>query len=158
MSQPHVVILESRRFPDITEQWYNVAVSALTQQAITFSRVTVPHSADLPIAFRMLLDAAHHSEADNLRSPDGYLVLGLDYKGDVAEQSHFLIWEKLLHLATTAGVPFSNVLLLENDRGNVDQVSHAHTAKINLAVQSLVNLLMLRYQLFNPPHSYSLAA
>jgi 6,7-dimethyl-8-ribityllumazine synthase len=44
MHQPHVVILESRRFPDITEQWYNVAVGALTQQGITFSRVTVPHA------------------------------------------------------------------------------------------------------------------
>ena len=31
MHQPHVVILESRRFPDITEQWYNIAVGALTQ-------------------------------------------------------------------------------------------------------------------------------
>ncbi len=151
MHQPHVVILESRRFPDITEQWYNIAVGALTQQGITFSRVTVPSSADLPLALRMLLDAAHNQDSANLRTPDGYLVLGLDYKGDVAEQTHYAISEKLLDLATDAGLPLSTVMTFEKEGEELGQAATRYTSKIQLAVQSLVNLMMLRHQLYNVP-------
>lgn len=151
MHQPHVAILESRRFPDITEQWYNMAVGALTQQGITFSRITVPHSADLPIVLRMLLDTAHNPESTSIRSPDGYLVLGLDYKGDLAEENHQCIWKTLLNLATHAGVPFSSVLAFEKEGDNLSQAATRYTSKIQLSVQSLVNLMMLRHQLINPP-------
>lgn len=151
MHQPHVVLLESRRFPDITEQWYNVAVSALTQQGITSSRVTVPSSADLPVAFRMLLETTHHSENTNLRVPDGYLVLGLNYKGDMAEENHHYVWESVLNLATNAGIPFSNVLVFEKEGDGLTNAATRYASKIQLAVQSLVNLMMLRHQLLNPP-------
>ena len=151
MQQPHVVILESRRFPDITEQWYNVAVGALTQQGITFSRVTVPHSADLPIALRMLLESAHHAENTNIRMPDGYLLLGLNYKGDIAEENHHCVWDAVLNLATDAGQPFSSVLVFENEGNDLNHAATRYVSKIQLAVQSLVNLMMLRHQLLNPP-------
>lgn len=151
MHQPHVVILESRRFPDITEQWYNLAVAALTQQGITFSRVTVPHSADLSLALRMLLDTANHSENTSLRAPDGYLVLGLNYKGDIAEENHHCIWEAILNLATNAGMPFSSVLGFEKEGDDLANAATRYASKIQLAVQSLVNLMMLRHQLLNPP-------
>lgn len=151
MHQPHVVILESRRFPDITEQWYNVAVGALTQQGISISRVTVPHSTDLPIAFRMLLDKVHNSENASLRSPDGYLVLGLNYKGDMHEQNHHNVWQLVYELATKAGLPFSSVLEFEEEGPNLANAATRYVSKIQLAVQSLVNLMMLRHQLIHPP-------
>ncbi len=151
MHQPHVVILESRRFPDITEQWYNVAVGALTQQGITYSRVTVPNSVDLPIALRILLDAAHHSENANIRTPEGYLILGLNYKGDIAEENHYCIWDTLLNLTTHAGVPSSSVVVFEKEGGDLNHAATRYVSKIQLAVQSLVNLMMLRHQLLNPP-------
>jgi 6,7-dimethyl-8-ribityllumazine synthase len=151
MHQPNIVILESRRFPDITEQWYNVAVGALTQQAISISRVTVPHSADLPIAFRMLLDTAHHSENSSIRSPDGYLVLGLNYKGDMDEQNHHNIWQLVYELATKAGLPFASVLEFEREGAELTNAATRYVSKIQLAIQSLVNLMMLRHQLIHPP-------
>ncbi len=151
MHQPHVVILESRRFPDITEQWYNVAVGALTQQGISISRVTVPHSADLPIAFRMLLDKAHDSENSTLCAPDGYLVLGLNYKADMPEQNHHNVWQLVYELATKAGLPFASVLEFEKEGSDLTNAATRYVSKIQLAVQSLVTLMMLRHQLIHPP-------
>jgi 6,7-dimethyl-8-ribityllumazine synthase len=153
MHQPHVVILESRRFPDITEQWYNVAVGALNQQGIIISRVTVPNSADLPIALRMLLDTAHLSESSSLHAPDGYLVLGLNYKGDMSEQNHNSTWQTLQKLATKAGLPFASVLEFEQEGFELANAATRYVSKIQLAVQSLVTLMMLRHQLINPPFS-----
>lgn len=151
MHQPHIVILESRRFPDITEQWHNVAVSALTQQGITHSRITVPNSADLPIALRMLLDATHHSEKTHIRTPDGYLILGLNYKGDMTEENHNCIWDTVLNLTTHAGVPSSSVVIFEKTGEDLHHAATRYVSKIQLAVQSLVNLMMLRHQLLNSP-------
>ena len=153
MHQPHIVILESRRFPDITEQWYNVAVSALTQQGIGISRITVPNSTDLPIAFRMLLDAAHQTNNSNIRSPDGYLLLGLNYKGDKSEQYHNNIWKLVHELATNAGLPFASVMEFEHEAAELTNAATRYVSKIQLAVQSLVNLMMLRHQLIYPPFS-----
>ena len=151
MHQPHVVILESRRFPDITEQWYNVAVSELTQQGITYSRITVPNSADLPIALKMLLNAAHNSENVNIRTPDGYLILGLNCKGDIAEENHHCIWKTLLDLTTQAGIPSASVVIFEKESNDLNHAATRFISKIQLAIQSLINLMMLRHQLLNPP-------
>lgn len=156
MHQPHVVILESRRFPDITEQWYNVAVSALTQQGISYSRITVPNSADLPIALRIFLDATHQPENINIRIPDGYLILGLNYKGDIAEENHHCIWDTILNLTTQAGVPSSSIVVFEKESEDLNHAATRYVSKIQLAVQSLVNLMMLRHQLLNP--SFAAAA
>lgn len=153
MQQPHIVILESRRFPDITEQWYSIAVSALSQQGIGVSRVTVPTSADLTIALRMLLDAGHQSENNNLLPPDGYLTLGLNYKGDISEQNHNCIWQLLQDLATKTGIPYASVLEFEHNSSDLNIAATSYTSKVQLAVQSLVNLMMLRHQLHNPPFS-----
>lgn len=147
MHQSHVVILESRRFPDITEQWYNIAVNSLAQQGITHSRITVPNSADLPIALRILLETVHHSNDSNIRIPDGYLILGLNCNGDIAEENHHSIWEAILSLTTQAGVPASNVLLFEKDGHELNHSATRYISKIQLAIQSLVNLMMLRHQL-----------
>jgi len=149
MHQPHVVILESRRFPDVTEQWYNVAVSALTQQGITHSRVTVPNSADLPIALQMLLSKTHLADKTNIRIPDGYLILGLNCKGDIPEENHHHIWDTILTLTTHAAVPSSSVVIFEKETRELNNASFV--SKIQLAVQSLVNLMMLQNQLLNPP-------
>ncbi len=151
MHQPNIVILESRRFPDITEQWYNVAVGALTQQGISISRVTVPSSADLPIALSMLLDTAHHSENSTLLAPDGYLVLGLNYKGDMPEQTHHNVWKLVHELATKASIPFSSVFEFEKEGTELSNAATRYVSKIQLAVQSVVNLMMLRHQLIHPP-------
>lgn len=151
MHQPHVVILESRRFADITEQWYNVAIGALAQQGISVSRVTVPYTTDLPIAFRMLLDAAHTSENSTLRSPDGYLVLGLNFKGDMDEQNHQNVWQLLYELATKVSLPFVSVLEFIKEGADLENAATRYVPKIQLAVQSLTNLMMLRHQLTHPP-------
>ena len=153
MHQPHIVILESRRFPDITEQWYNVAVGALSQQGIGVSRVTVPNSADLTVALHMLLDAAHHSETSSLLSPDGYLVLGLNYKGETSEHNHNCIWQLLQDLATKTGIPFASVLEFEQEGAELSNAATRYVSKVQLAVQSLVTLMMLRHQLVHPPFS-----
>lgn len=153
MHQPHIVILESRRFPDVTEQWYNAAVSALSQQGIGVSRVTVPTSADLTIALRMLLDAAHHSETSSLLTPDGYLVLGLNYKGDTSEQNHNFVWQLLQDLAIKSGVPYASVLEFEQNGAELSNAATRYISKVQLAVQSLVNLMMLRHQLVHLPFS-----
>lgn len=156
MHQSHVVILESRRFPDITEQWYNVAVNALAQQGITHSRITVPNSTDLPLALRILLDTVHHSNDSSMRIPDGYLILGLNCNGDIPEENHHSIWDALLNLTTQAGVAASSVFVFEKESKNLTQSATRHISAIQLAIQSLVNLMMLRHQLVNP--SFSAAA
>ncbi|MCE2715868.1 MAG: 6,7-dimethyl-8-ribityllumazine synthase [Pseudomonadota bacterium] len=151
MHQSHVVILESRRFPDITEQWYNVAVNALTQQGITHSRVTVPNSADLPIALRILLEIIHHSNDPNVRVPDGYLILGLNCDGDIAQENHHSIWDAILNLTTQAGVPASSVIVFEKEGQDLNHSATRYISKIQLSIQSLVNLMMLRHQLSGSP-------
>lgn len=156
MHQSHVVILESRRFPDITEQWYNMAVNALAQQGTTHSRITVPNSADLPIALRMLLNTVHLSNDSNMRIPDGYLILGLNCNGDMMEQNHHSIWDAILNLTTQAGVAASNVLIFEKEGENLNYSATRYASTIQSAVQSLINLMMLRHQLLNP--SFSVAA
>lgn len=153
MHQSHVVILESRRFPDITEQWYNVAVSSLAQQGITSSRITVPSSADIPLALRILLDSVHHSNGLNMRVPDGYLILGLSCNSDILEQNHHSVWDAVLNLTTQAGVPASNILVFERETSNVNQAATRYIPNLQLAIQSLVNLMMLRHQLLNPTFS-----
>jgi hypothetical protein len=98
-----------------------------------------------------MLLASHHSENTGLRAPDGYLVLGLNYKGDMAEENHHCVWEAVLNLATNAGFPFSSVLAFEKEGDDLGHAATRYVSKIQLAVQSLVNLMMLRHQLLNPP-------
>lgn len=145
--QAHVVILESRRFPDITDQWYATSTAALTKQFISFSRVTVPHVNDLPLAYRLLTESAHNPKNKTMRIPDGYLMLGINYKGDTSLENHNSVWNCVLNLATQTGMPFASVLEYETEGEALGHAGLKYTSKINLAVQSLVSSLVLRQQL-----------
>jgi 6,7-dimethyl-8-ribityllumazine synthase len=77
----HILIVEARFYPDISDELLRGATAALSAAGATFDRVEVPGVFEIPGAIRMAIAAT-----DAAPKYDGYLVLGCVIRG---ETSHY---------------------------------------------------------------------
>jgi len=73
----HILIIEARYYPDISDELLSGATAALHAAGATFDRVEVPGVFEIPAAIRMAIAAS-----DPAPKYDGYLVLGCVIRGE----------------------------------------------------------------------------
>lgn len=104
-----ILIVEARFYDDIADALLAGATRALEKAGVTFDRVTVPGSLEVPAAIAIALDAAERAG----RPYDGAVALGCVIRGDTI---HFDIVAKesargLMDLAVTRLLPLGNGIL-----------------------------------------------
>lgn len=73
----HILIVEARFYPDISDELLRGATAALGAAGATFDRVDVPGVFEIPGAIRMAVAAT-----DSTPKYDGYLALGCVIRGE----------------------------------------------------------------------------
>lgn len=78
MYVPHVVVIEVRNVPSISDRLYQKTVKILEQSNVGHSRVSVPSLLGSPVAIRIIIEATRGAavSGSDWRRPDGYIVLG----------------------------------------------------------------------------------
>ncbi|MGH6960470.1 MAG: 6,7-dimethyl-8-ribityllumazine synthase, partial [Dongiaceae bacterium] len=73
----HILIVEARYYPRISDELLRGATAALSAVGATFDRVEVPGVFEIPAAIRMAVAAT-----DSAPKYDGYLALGCVIRGE----------------------------------------------------------------------------
>ena len=109
----HILIVEARYYPDISDELLRGATAALSAAGATFDRVEVPGVFEIPGAIRMAVAAT-----DQAPRYDGYLVLGCVIRGEtthydiVANESSRALQTLVCEFALALGF---GVLTVENE-------------------------------------------
>jgi 6,7-dimethyl-8-ribityllumazine synthase len=104
-----ILIVESRFYNDISDELLKGATRVLEAAGVTFDRVTVPGSLEIPAAIAIAVDAAQRKR----RPYEGAVALGCVIRGDtihfeiVSEQSA----RGLMDLAIARKLPIGNGIL-----------------------------------------------
>ncbi len=77
---PHIMIVESRFYPDLADELARGAIERLERAGATYKRVAVPTLFEVPIAIRYAIRAVEIFPAR--KRFDGYLALGCAVKSD----------------------------------------------------------------------------
>src|ERR1700756_2263166 len=104
-----ILVVESRFYEDISDALLAEATRVLEAAQVSFERITVPGSLEIPAAIAMALDAAERAG----RPYDGVVALGCVIRGDTI---HFEIVSTqsaraLLDLSVARRVPIGNGIL-----------------------------------------------
>ncbi len=83
---PHVLIVESRFYEDISDELLKGASGALEAAGASFERVSVPGAFEIPAAILMGLRSMEFSAAR--RRFDGYVALGCIIRGETSHYDH----------------------------------------------------------------------
>jgi 6,7-dimethyl-8-ribityllumazine synthase len=104
-----VLIAEARFYDDIADALLEGATAALTKAGVTFDRVTVPGSLEVPAAIAIAVDAAERQG----RPYDGAVALGCVIRGDTIhfEIVSFESARALMDLAVTRKLPLGNGII-----------------------------------------------
>jgi 6,7-dimethyl-8-ribityllumazine synthase len=141
----HVLIVEARFYPQISDELLRGATAALSAAGATFDRVAVPGVFEIPGAIRMAVAAAER------RRYDGILALGCVIRGEtthydiVANESARALQELVAEFALALGF---GVLTVENEaqawaRARVDKKNKgAEAAQACLAMIDLKRRLL----------------
>jgi 6,7-dimethyl-8-ribityllumazine synthase len=104
-----VLIAEARFYDDIAEALLTGAAAALTKAGVSFDRVTVPGSLEVPAAIAIAVDAAERQG----KPYDGAVALGCVIRGDTIhfEIVSFESARALMDLAVTRKLPLGNGII-----------------------------------------------
>ena len=127
----HILIVEARFYPDISDELLRGATAALSAAGATFDRVEVPGVFEIPAAIRMAVAAT-----DSAPKYDGYLALGCVIRGEtthydiVANESSRALQILVCQFALAIGF---GVLTVENEaqawaRARVNEMNKAGEA------------------------------
>jgi len=111
----HILIVEARFYPDISDELLRGATAALGAAGATFDRVEVPGVFEIPAAIRMAVGAMGSPAAPKY---DGYLALGCVIRGEtthydiVANESSRALQGLVCEFALALGF---GVLTVENE-------------------------------------------
>ncbi len=83
---PHVLIVESRFYEDISDELLKGASGALEAAGASFERVSVPGAFEIPAAIHMGLRSMEFHAAR--RRFDGYVALGCIIRGETSHYDH----------------------------------------------------------------------
>jgi len=104
-----VLIAEARFYDDIADALLRGAAAALTKAGVSFDRVTVPGSFEVPAAIAIAVDAAERQG----NPYDGAVALGCVIRGDTIhfEIVSFESARALMELAVTRKLPLGNGII-----------------------------------------------
>jgi 6,7-dimethyl-8-ribityllumazine synthase len=84
--QPHVMLIEARFYPAITDELVRGAVAALGESGATYERFAVPGAFEIPAAIQMAVRARSFSTLT--RRFDGYVTLGCVMRGETTHYDY----------------------------------------------------------------------
>ena len=84
--QPHVMLIEARFYPEITDELVRGAVAALGESGATYERFAVPGAFEIPAAIQMAVRARSFSTLT--RRFDGYVTLGCVMRGETTHYDY----------------------------------------------------------------------
>ncbi len=137
----HILIVEARYYPQISDELLRGATAALSSAGATFDRIEVPGVFEIPAAIRMAVGAMDSAAA--APKYDGYLTLGCVIRGEtthydiVANESARALQELAREFALALGF---GLLTVENEtqawaRARMDQKNKgAEAARACLAM------------------------
>jgi len=104
-----VLIAEARFYDDIADALLQGAIAALTKAGVSFDRVTVPGSLEVPAAIAIAVDAAERQG----KPYDGAVALGCVIRGDTIhfEIVSFESARALMDLAVSRKLPLGNGII-----------------------------------------------
>ena len=82
LNPPHLLIVESPYYEDITNELIRGAVAVLENAGATYDRIIVPGAFEIPAAIRFASDASEHGRIHY----NGFIALGCVIRG---ETSHY---------------------------------------------------------------------
>ena len=127
----HILIVEARYYPDISDELLSGATAALSAAGATFDRVEVPGVFEIPAAIRMAVGVAGSAAAY-----DGYLALGCVIRGEtthydiVANESSRALQGLVCEFALPLGF---GVLTVENE---AQAWARARVAEMNTGAEA----------------------
>lgn len=142
----HVLIVEARFYDDISDALLEGATHALQAAGVTFDRITVPGSLEIPPAIALALDAAERDK----KPYDGVVALGCVIRGDtfhfniVAEQSA----RALVDLTVTRRIALGNgILTVDDERQAWERARITEADKGGAAAQTMLAMVRLKRKL-----------
>ncbi len=148
MSSSIVVLVESRKLPEISDLMYQMAKNELARLNLGSSRITVPQVLDLPIAARLVIEATRSREHSKWHKPSAYILLGGDYSQDLGQIEYQTILQSILSLQMQFHIPMiPAIYFLEHHPQSVEALEKACLDVVAQAVQSCWALLELQQKL-----------
>ena len=150
MHAPHVLIVEARYYPHISDELAKGAIAALEEAGATYERLTVPGAFEIPAAIRFAVKSMHL--VGGRRRYDAYVALGCVIRG---ETYHFEIVANessrgLMDLATHGLVAIGNgILTVENEEQAWVRARRADGDKGGFAARAALTMIALRERLGN---------
>jgi 6,7-dimethyl-8-ribityllumazine synthase len=141
----HILIVEARYYPDISDELLSGATAALNAAGASFDRVEVPGVFEIPAAIRMAVAAT-----DSAPKYDGYLVLGCVIRGEtthydiVANESARALQILVCEFALALGF---GVLTVENEAQAWARAGVAEMNKGAEAARACLAMIDLRRRL-----------
>jgi 6,7-dimethyl-8-ribityllumazine synthase len=126
MNQPHVLIIESRYYDEISDQLQAGAIRRLEQAGATYELVEVPGAFEIPAAIKIAIRSLDFYAGR--RRADGYITLGCVIRGETTHYDYVCAEtaRKLQDLACTYTLALGyGILTVENvdqalERARVD--------------------------------------
>ena len=84
--KPHILIIEARFYPDVSDALLKGAVTVLERAGCTYDRVEVPGAFEIPAALRMAIRSFEFYSRD--RRFDGYIALGCVIRGETTHYDY----------------------------------------------------------------------
>jgi 6,7-dimethyl-8-ribityllumazine synthase len=144
-----ILLVEARFYDDIADALLAGATRALEQAGVTFERVSVPGSLEVPPAIAMALDAAEKAG----KPYEGAVALGCVIRGETLhfEIVSFESARAIMELSRTRGVPIGNgIVTVDNEaqaweRAQIDKGDKGgDAARASLALVRLKRRLSAR--------------
>jgi len=85
-ANPHIMIVEARYYPHISDELLKGALAALEEAGATHERFTVPGAFEIPAAIRYAAEAAGRGVGN--AAFDGFLALGCVIRGETTHYDY----------------------------------------------------------------------
>jgi 6,7-dimethyl-8-ribityllumazine synthase len=148
---PHVMIIESRFYEDISDELARGAIGVLEDAGVTYERFAVPGTFEIPAAVRMSIKSREFNPAR--QRFDGYVALGCVIRGDtshydyVCSESARGLQNLALEYVLAIGY---GILTCENRKQAEERASVAKLNKGGVAAQACLEMIEFKrhFQLY----------
>jgi 6,7-dimethyl-8-ribityllumazine synthase len=146
LEDARILVVEARYYDDIADALLAGAIRALQAAPVSFDRLTVPGSLEIPAAIAMALDAAERRK----KPYDGVVALGCVIRGDTI---HFDIVSKesargLMDLSVARRMPIGNgIITVDTESQAWARARQEEGDKGGAAVRAVLAMVQLKRSL-----------
>ncbi len=142
---PHILIIEARFYPEITEQLAQGAIAVLNSSQCTYERVQVSGALELPGAIRMAVKSMQlYSGEERFH---GFIVLGSVIRGETSHYDH--VSQEAIRGIQAVSLEFTlavgnGILTTENKQQAMERSDPEKGNKGGVAAKTCLSMLSLK--------------